>query len=188
VLFYVIFRPRAVICEQWTAKCPTCPHFISSKTMTLRLFCPAIPGDRYRPSTANRTADLLSSGQKHANSQAPSCFKYSYGTCSALDMFLHMIHALWQVNVAAIDRAVSFALYRNIAVNGRWYLLSNCLRSTQSALCLTSVHDNFFEPHWTCETDRIMFSQYCLECRKVSWVSRYCKILCYQEIFGFPFF
>jgi hypothetical protein len=82
--------------------------------MSLRLHCLDVPGDRCRPSTADRTAHVLSAGQKHVTRQASICCNYSYGTCSALDMFRKVIQARWQVNVTAIDRAVSFAQYSNI--------------------------------------------------------------------------
>jgi len=117
--------------------------------MSVHLLCPAVPGDRCFPATADRTAQILSAGQKRVTNQASISFKYNYETCSALEMFLQLIHARTrtQVNVTAIDRAVSFAQYSNITVNGRCSLFSSSLRPTQSAIRLTSARDTLFEPH-----------------------------------------
>jgi len=140
------------------------------------------------PYMADRTSQILSSGQKHVTNQASICFKFSYGRCSALDMFIQLIHAIRQVNVTANDRPVSLAQYRNFTVIGPWSLLSGCLRPTQRDICLTSAHDTLFEPHWPCEADRIMFLHHCLESWNESKFSRFFKTLCSHEIFGFRCF
>jgi hypothetical protein len=148
--------------------------------MSLCLHCPDVPGDRCRPSTADRTAHVLSAEQKHVTSQASICVTYSYGTCSALDLFREVIQAPWQVNVTAINRAQ----YSNITVKGSWSLLSSCFCPTQSSLGLTSERDFLFQPHWTCEADRIMLLMFYLECEKESWGSRilrYCDSINYLD-------
>jgi len=86
VLFYAfIFRPRAVIAQLWTAKCPTCLHYHFAQNNVLTPTLPSCSRRQLRPSTADRTAQVLSAGQKLVTSQASICFYYRYGTCSALD-------------------------------------------------------------------------------------------------------
>ena len=85
--------------------------------MSLCLLCPAVPEDRCGPATADRTAQMESARQKHVSNETSVCFKYSSGTCSALETFLQGILALKKGNVIAIDRAVAFAKCRNVVCN-----------------------------------------------------------------------
>jgi hypothetical protein len=108
VLFYdFLFRPRAVIAQMWTAKCPTRLHCYFGQNNVLTPTLPSCSRRLVRPSTADRTVQALSAGQKHVTSQASICFNCIYGTCSALDVFRKVIQTRWQVNLTAIDRAVS---------------------------------------------------------------------------------
>jgi len=93
-LFYAfLFRPRAVIAELWTAKCPICLHCYFGQNNVLTPTLPSCSRRPVCPSTADGTAQVLSAGQNHVTSQASICFNYRYGTCSALDVFRKVIQA-----------------------------------------------------------------------------------------------